>query len=229
MDLVKQIASVPLFAGLPKAQLEALAGIALTRAYEKGQTIFMERSEASGFHIVATGRVKVYKLSVEGKEQILHICGPGECFGEAAVFSGHRFPAHADAIEAATTLFLPTDAFVDLVTRHPSLALTMLADLSVRLRRFANMVEDLSLKEVPGRMAAYLLYLSERQGDSDDLTLEVPKAQLASLLGTIPETLSRILARMIREGLIESVDNRQVRILDRESLEELASGERRLA
>jgi CRP/FNR family transcriptional regulator len=228
MELMRQIAAAPLFAGLPKSQHEALAGIAIEKAFSKGQAIFMDGAEATGFYIVISGRVKIFKLSLEGKEQILHVFGPGEPFGEAAVFAGHRFPAHAEALEPTKTMFLPRQAFVDLVTKHPSLALNLIADLSRRLRRFTNLIEDLSLKEVPGRLAAYLLYLSERQGESDDLTLEIPKVQLASLLGTIPETLSRILARMTREGLIESRENRQIRILDRESLEELATGERRL-
>ena len=105
----------------------------------------------------------------------------------------------------------------------------MLAMLSRRLRRFSALIEDLSLKEVPGRLSAYLLYLSETNNQSHNLILDISKAQLASLLGTIPETLSRILARMSTEELIESDGQRSIKILDREGLEELASGERRLA
>jgi CRP/FNR family transcriptional regulator len=117
---------------------------------------------------------------------------------------------------------------MDLVRRDPSLALNMLAVLSQRLRRFSGLIENLSLKEVPGRLAAYLLYLQEGKKGGDDLLLEISKNQLASLLGTIPETLSRILARMNREGFIDSTGPRQIRILNRKGLEELASGERRL-
>ena len=226
---MEQIASVPLFAGLPKPQQEALAAIAITKSFPRGRLIFAEGAEAVGFYVLLSGRVKIYKMSLEGKEQILHLFGAGDAFGEAAVFAGHRYPAHAETMDPSTALFLPRHAFVALVEKHPALALNMLADLSRRLHRFANLIEDLSLKEVPGRLAAYLLYLSERQGNSDDLTLEVPKVQLASLLGTIPETLSRILARMVREGLIELAETRLIRILDRASLEQLASGERRLA
>jgi CRP/FNR family transcriptional regulator len=125
--------------------------------------------------------------------------------------------------------FFPRTAFIDLIKKNPSLAMNMLAMLSRRLRRFTALVEDLSLKEVPGRLSAYLLYLSETKNREDNLTLDISKAQLASLLGTIPETLSRILARMSGEELIESDGHRTIRILDRDGLEELASGERRLA
>jgi CRP/FNR family transcriptional regulator len=104
----------------------------------------------------------------------------------------------------------------------------MLAVLSRRLRKFAALVEDLSLKEVPGRLAAYLLFLSERKKRSEELELDVSKNQLASLLGTIPETLSRILGRMSQERFIKASGQRRIQILDRKGLEELASGERRL-
>lgn len=228
MTLNEQIAVVPLFRGLRPEQCQTLANIAIERTYAKGQNIFVEGADAAGFYVLVSGRVKVYKLSPEGKEQILHVIEPHDAFGEAAVFAGHRFPAHADAMEASKTLFFPRHAFLAIVERHPSLALNMLAYLSRRLHRFANLIESLSLKEVPGRLAAHLLYLSERQDDRDELLLDLSKVQLASLLGTIPETLSRVLAKMAREGLIEVQEGRHIRLLDRESLEELATGERRL-
>jgi CRP/FNR family transcriptional regulator len=105
----------------------------------------------------------------------------------------------------------------------------MLSVLSQRLKAFTVLIEDLSLREVPGRLAAYLLYVSERDKGTDDINLEISKTQLASILGTIPETLSRILARMTREEIIESDDKRHIRICNRTAVEELASGERRLA
>ena len=103
----------------------------------------------------------------------------------------------------------------------------MMAVLSRRLRKFANLVEDLSLKEVPGRLAAYLLLLSGKKKGNRLVELDVSKNQLASLLGTIPETLSRILARMDREKFIKP-GGKSIEILDRRALEELSSGETRL-
>lgn len=223
MRIAEQIAGVPLFNGLPEKQLEELGAICLSRKFEKGRTLFSERSEAKGFYVILAGKVKIYKLSVEGKEQILHIFGPGEIFGEVPVFAGGNYPASAQAIESAVTLFFPRTAFVDLIGREPSLALNMLALLSQRLRRFTHLIEDLSLKEVPGRLSAYLVYLGERSGNRDALELDITKAQLASLLGTIPETLSRILAKMAQQGVI-AVEGRRIRLLDREALDLLAAG-----
>jgi CRP-like cAMP-binding protein len=114
-----------------------------------------------------------------------------------------------------------------LIRKTPDLALNMLAVLSRRLRRFAHLIEDLSLKEVPARLAAYLLYLRQANEGSGNLELDIPKGQLASLLGTIPETLSRILSKMNKKGLIES-DGPRIRLLDVRALEDLAESGGRL-
>lgn len=225
MAMTQEIGRLALFDGLPGEDLEELANIAIAQKYVKGQTLFHEGGEASGFFGISGGRVKIYKLSLEGKEQILHIFGEGEFFGEVPVFAGGRFPAHAETLEPSRLLFFPKRAFKELVARKPSLAMNMLAILSKRLRYFTHLVEDLSLKEVPGRLAAYLLYLSDHNRASPSFELDITKGQLASLLGTIPETLSRILGRMSQQDFIR-VDGRRIEILSRESLESLAAGEK---
>jgi CRP-like cAMP-binding protein len=225
--MLHHIARVPLFEGLPPGQIEDLAMIVTDQLFKKGETIFSEGEDGNGFYVVITGRVKIFKLSPEGKEQILHFFGPGEPFGEVPVFTGQQFPANAEAMEESRIFFFPRKSFVDLVKRNPSLALNMLAVLSKRLRRFAALIDDLSLKEVPGRLAAYLLYLSDQNKGSKDLELAITKAQLASLLGTIPETLSRILGKLSSQGLIET-DGRRIRILDEEGLRDLVESGGRL-
>ncbi|EFK05292.1 cyclic nucleotide-binding domain protein [delta proteobacterium NaphS2] len=215
------ISKTLIFEGLPAQYLEKIRDVAVSKKYLKGETIFMEQDEGNGFYLVAEGQVKIFKVSVSGKEQILHVFGPGEPFGEVPVFSGRRFPANAEAIQASRLLFFPRSAFLDLITSHPSLALNMLAVLSMRLRQFTQQIENLSLKEVPARLAAYLLYLSTEQGREEFVALDISKGQLASLLGTIPETLSRIFGRMGKQGLIE-MEDRKIRLLDREALESLA-------
>ncbi len=226
-QIASQIARVPLFEGLPGQQHRELAGIALVRSYKKGEPVFFEGEQGAGFFVVLAGRVKVFKVSPEGKEQILHMFESGECFGEVAVFTGQGYPANAQSESKSSLLFFPRAGFMELIAKEPSLALNMLAILSMRLRRFAGLVENLSLKEVPGRLAAYLLYLSEKEKNNNALKLDISKSQLAGLLGTIPETLSRILNRMNRLKLIRS-DGSNITILDRAALEELAAGERRL-
>jgi CRP-like cAMP-binding protein len=228
VEISEYIAAIPLFEGLSYNQYQKLAHIAVDHSYQRGEAIFSEEDEGTGFYVLITGKVKIFKLSSEGKEQILHLLGPGEPFGEVSVFAGQQFPANAETLEESRIFFFPRATFLDLIKEDPSLALNMLAILSRRLRKFTVLVEDLSLKEVPGRLAAYLLYVSEQRDGTDDLTLDIAKGQLASLLGTIPETLSRILTKMVRDGLIQS-DGPRIRILDRRGIEELAQAERRLA
>ena len=212
---------IHLFKGLPQNNIEDLAQIAIEKSFQKGETLFSEGDEGNGFYVVMEGQVKVFKLSSEGREQILHIFGPGEPFGEVPVFAGESFPANARALSDSHLLFFPRTGFTDLITQHPSLALNMLAVLSMRLRQFTVQVEHLSLKEVQGRLAAYVLSLSDDKDGDHAVDLNISKGQLASLLGTIPETLSRILARMTRQGLIQ-MNGRRIQILDRVALEELA-------
>jgi len=227
MNVDHFIREIPLFAGLIDEQIQWLAAIVERRKYSRGKVIFTEGEEAAGLYVLHTGRVKIYKLSSEGKEQILHIFGPGEPFGEVAVFAGGQFPAYAEALEVSETLFFPRKKIVELLTKDPSMAMNMLAMLSKRLKYFTQLVENLSLKEVPQRLAAYLLVLATMKDKRDTVELDIAKGQLASLLGTIPETLSRILNKMTIQGYIE-VEGRQIKLLDRQSLENISMGEKLL-
>ena len=219
-NLQEVIGNSLLFRGMSDSELVEIKAIARLKAVARGAAIFFEGDDATGFYMVAEGKIKIFKTSIEGREQILHIFGPGEPFGEVPVFHGHPFPANAMALNKSKLFFFPRSEFIELVHGNPSIALNMLAMLSLRLRRFATQIEHLSLKEVPGRLASHLLYLSEEQQDTDQVVLDIPKGQLASLLGTSPETLSRIFAKMSEEGIIE-VNGKNITIVNRESLVEL--------
>jgi CRP/FNR family transcriptional regulator len=221
MPLGEWLGSTSLFSGVEGEHLRDLSGIAMVVSCKRRAHILSTGDPGDGFYLVKEGRVKVFMLSPDGKEQILHIIGPGESFGEVAVFAGQSFPAHAVALENSRLVFLPRDDFVALVSANPALALNLLAALSQRLRQFAKMIDALSLKEVPGRLAAHLLYLNKKQATPDHLCLELSKTQLASLLGTIPETLSRILSKLQRAGLI-TIAGSEITILNRQRLVELA-------
>lgn len=222
MDKILDILSItPIFKGLSEEDLQKIASIAVETSLPKNRMVFFEGDEGNGFYTVCTGRVKIFKNSVEGKEQILHIFESGEPFGEVAVFSGKSYPANAETLTATTLLFFSREGFIDLIAKHPSLSLNMLGLLTQRLKRFAVQIENLSLKEVPARLAHYLLYLTEEQANQETVVLTITKGQLASLLGTIPETLSRILGKMQTNGLIH-VAGKSIQIKDFTGLEFLA-------
>ncbi len=215
------IAAIPIFNGLPEDQMAAIKQIAITKRFNKGEVIFSEGDAGNGFFVIAQGRVKIFKVSAEGKEHILHIYGSGQPFGEVPVFAGQKFPANAQALEKTVAIFLPRSDIVDLVAANPSLALNMLAVMSQKLRQFSIQIENLSLKEIPARLASYLIFLAEEQAANDVVKLNISKGQLASILGTIPETLSRIFAKLSGQNLIR-VEGKKITLLDREGLEDLA-------
>ncbi len=218
--------SSAIFRGLPEGDKEQLMSICAQWSIKKGQTIFSEGDSAEGFYLVISGLVKIYKVGFDGREQILHLFGEGEIFGEVPVFAGGNYPANAVTLEDSRLLFFPKAEFTQLLKREPQIALNMLVEMSLRLRRFTHLVENLSLKEVPARLAAYILFLCDEEPSRTEVRLEIPKGQLASVLGTIPETLSRILNRFSSQGIIE-VRGRTISILDRKRLENLASGTER--
>jgi CRP-like cAMP-binding protein len=215
------IKNIPSFSGLSEEQMTSIRHIVVEKKYLKGEMVFGEGDEGKGFYIVLEGLVKVFKTSADGKEQILHILGPGEPLGEVAVFAGRSFPANALALANSRLLYLPRLDFVDLITQNPSLAMNMLAVLSMRLRQFTVQIESLTLKEVPGRLAAYLVYLAEEQENDKSVILKISKGSLAGLLGTIPETLSRIFAKMSDQGLIK-VNGREIELIHLEEIKEIA-------
>jgi len=219
------IAGIPLFSGLTEPQMADVRRIAVEKTLSKNETVFMEGDDGHGFYILLTGRVKIFKVSADGKEQILHIIEEGQPFGEVPVFAGQKFPANAQAITRSRTLFFPRDAFTKLISGNPSLAMKMLSELSIKLRQFTIQVENLSLKEIPSRLATYLVYLTGEQADTRRVTLTISKGQLASLLGTIPETLSRIFAKLGEQHLIQ-VEGRSIQLLDLDGLKLLAEGGR---
>jgi len=218
MEPAEVIKKNPLFAGLTVEDLDLLKDIVVQRQVKKGDLLFCEGDEAEGFYLVASGKVKVYKLSPEGKERILHIVHPCGTFAEAAIFGDGCYPAYAEPLEPARLLFFPKASFLQLLHNQSRIAINMIGGLSRFLRQFASQIEELTFKDVPARLARYLLELA---GDADELTLPVSKSQLASNLGTVSETLSRTFRKLSDEGYIR-VEGKQIAILDHDLLLDLA-------
>jgi CRP-like cAMP-binding protein len=227
MDLKQVLKGCVLFSGLDEEELTQIQAIAQTKQFTKRQIIFSEGKEATGFYIAASGRVKLYKISPDGKEQILRIIMPGETFAEAVMFAGERYPAFAEAIGNCRLIYFPKADFLQLIKKHPQLSLNMLATMARLLKKFNQLVEELSLRDVSSRLAQYLietvLKTGQQTGDGLELKLETSKTQLAAKLGTISETLSRTL-RKFREANILRSEGNKIIILDMPSLKEIASG-----
>lgn len=219
MDLPKILRQSPLFAGTTDDDIAAILRICKVKEYDRGEVLFDEGDVAQGFYIVAAGRVKVYKLSPEGKERILHVVQPGGNFAEAAIFADGLYPASAEPLEKSTLIFFPKRDFLDLLTAQGRIAINMIGGLSRFLRLFAVQIEELTFRDVPSRLARYLLELNnERNGAVE---LPTSKSAIASHLGTVSETLSRTFRKLSDEGLIR-VEGKTIVILDAERLSDLA-------
>jgi CRP/FNR family transcriptional regulator len=224
IDLLRRC---PLFAGLREEDLKKIRAIAFPKSIAKKGVLFAEGEEAKGLYVILSGKIKLYKVSSEGKEQILHIVSAPDAFAEAALFLEGNYPAFAEALMDCQLLFFPKRDFIQLIERHPQLSINMIVSLSHFLKRFASLIEELSLKEISSRVAKYLIDLSlkhPREGKAcKEVELDLSKTQLALKLGTISETLSRTLAKMKVKGMIDVQKNR-ILILDRGALEQVASG-----
>jgi CRP/FNR family transcriptional regulator len=213
--------------GLPEENLNELNSIAKYKTFKRGELIFSDGDVGEGFYAIVNGRVKLFKLGPDGREQILHFASNGEPFGEITLFSDVSYPAFARAVTDLSVLFFRRDDFKALVYTDPQLSLNMIAIMSHHLRRFATLVEELSLKDVPARVARHLLNLALKSGCEDgnciEIELDVSKTELAQKLGTISETISRTLGKMRLTGVIDT-SGRKVKILDIDMLEEIASG-----
>ena len=224
---VELLRRCPLFAGLKEEDLKRIRAIASLRQIEKKEVLFSDGEETKGFYVILSGRVKLFKVSPEGKEQILHIVSAPDAFAEAALFLEGTYPAFAEAMTDCQLLYFPKKDFIQLIEKNPQLSINMIVTLSHFLKRFASLIEELSLKEVSSRIAKYIVDLSiksSKEGKSPkEVELDLSKTQLALKLGTISETLSRTLAKMKAKRIIDVKKNKII-ILNREALEELASG-----
>ncbi|WP_221252229.1 Crp/Fnr family transcriptional regulator [Desulfuromonas versatilis] len=213
------IKKCPLFAGAAEEDLDRLCRVGRAREPEKGELLFSEGEEAEGFFIVGRGKVKVFKLSPEGKERILHIVHPFQTFAEAAIFGNGLYPAYAEPLEKSLLIFFPKNEFLTLLHEHSQISINMIAGLSRFLRQFTTQIEELTFKDVPARLARYLLELA---GDeADEVQLPISKSQLASNLGTVSETLSRTFRKLADDAIIE-VRGKTIEFLDRDRLEDLS-------
>jgi CRP-like cAMP-binding protein len=213
-----------LCAHLNPGEVEQLLRIVTIREVPKGELIFLEGDDAVGFYILLRGSVRVYKASPEGREHTLHRIKPGQVFAEAAVFHGNKYPANCEALLGSTVAFFPKVDFVRLIESNPQMSLKMIASMAAFLRDFNQTIEMLSLKEVSARLATWLLNTAEH-AHSNQITLPMTKGDLADVLGTVNETLSRNLRKMIDLKVI-TVDNRAIAILDQARLEAIAGGEK---
>ena len=212
MELIELLKNSMLFSGLADVDLAQLAAITVRRAFKKGETLFSEGEEATGFYLLVSGSIKLCRMSHDGREKVLHFVQPRETFAEAAFFGDGRYPAEARAIESGEVIYLPKEGFLELMTKNPNFTLNLVVSLSLQLRRFARQIEELSFADVTSRLASFLVRRAGEKSTSYDgityVDLGIKKGELAARLGTASETISRTLRKLMNEGIIEVQGNR---------------------
>jgi len=207
MEIRKFLSNTFLFTSFTEKEIGLLLASTSLKKVGRGEQIFSEGIDATAFFIVVSGKVKIYKLSPDGKEYTLHIHGPGDLVAEAAIFDSMVYPASCMALEDTTLMRVSREGFLNIIRAQPELSLKMMSGYSKRLRQFVAKIEELSLKDIKSRLAGYLIENSSVKNGVAVCHLSYSKKELSSLLGTIPETLSRALAFLKQKKLIIEKDN----------------------
>lgn len=212
-----------LFMNLSEKEMESLAARAVRKLYSPGELLFSEGEPCSGFYVVASGKVRIFKLSPNGREQVLAVEGGGSSIAELPVFDGGPYPASASAVEESEMVFLSRGDFQNFCLEHPEVALKVLAVVGMRLRRLVGIIEELSFTTVRQRLINYLLRAAEsghKTARGVALELAGSHQAIANEIGTVRELVSRNLARLQAEGMLE-VDARHILIKDAAALKDL--------
>ena len=225
LDKIAALRRTRLFAELDENTLRTLAERARARSFQRGEVLFVAGDEALGLYVIVEGAVRAYRGSPDGREQVIHIERAGATIAELPVFDEGPYPSTVAAEEPTTVLFIDKQDVKSLCLQHPQIPLAAIKVLAERLRRCAELVEVLSLREVGQRLARFLLNEARRSGNRTEhgfvLNLTQTNQQIAARIGSVREVISRGFTRLQHEGLV-TVEGRQVVIVDENALEAFA-------
>jgi CRP-like cAMP-binding protein len=225
LDKVAALKRTKLFGELDGSTLRTMADLSVERTFQKDEILFVAGDEATGMYVIVEGSVRAFRVSLDGREQVIHVERAGATIAELPVFDDGAYPSTAAADEQTTTLFIHKRDVRSLCLEHPEIPLAAIKVLAARLRRCAELVEALSLREVGQRLARFLVNEARRSGTRTEngfvLTLAQSNQQIAARIGTVREVVSRAFTRLQHEGLV-TVDGRQIIIPDENALSSFA-------
>ncbi|MFT9486726.1 MAG: Crp/Fnr family transcriptional regulator [Tepidibacillus sp.] len=216
---------VPIFSMLADEQLEKITRLITRRKFKKGQVIFFEGDVSDKFYIINQGKIKTFKHTREGKEQILYILAEGDFIGDLSLLKKSTFQYNAEALEDVHVCILSKDDFDQILKENPEISLRILESVHDRLVNLENLVQTLSTKDVEARIAGLLVSLSESFGIKEErkviLEMALTREEMANFIGVTRETISRKLSGLQEEGIIELVGNKKIIINDPSYLKDL--------
>lgn len=212
------VSLVPIFNHLEKEEMDEIMAMTHSVSYRKGENIYRAGDQSDSLYIVSKGRVKIYRLSESGKEQLLRILQPGDFTGELALFSETIHEAYASAMEDTSLCKVKRSNLQGLLMKYPSISLRILAEFSSRLEKSEKQTTRFATEKVETRIAFFLIECIDAESHSNEFVLPMSKKDLASYLGTTPETISRKLYELEEAGYIKQKANKKIEILDLEGL-----------
>lgn len=220
---------VPIFKTLAYTELQKINTLITKKSYPKGSILFTKGEVAKQLHIVRYGRVKLYEMSEDGRQQIIRLLEPGDFFGELTLFvAKQQYLLNAETLEDTGICLLARDDFRTLIHENPEISLGVMQALTERLDYAENFISTLTLKTIEQRLISWLVAMAEKEGvvtpQGIRLTINLPRHELAGLFGTTRETISRKFSKLQADGLISLYGQKQIIILNKERLIFLSQG-----
>lgn len=209
---------VPIFSNLTNDEMMEIALITTDRTYEKGAMVYTAGDVGEKLYVIHKGRVKISRIAANGKEQVIRVLGPGEFMGELSLFSPLPMTDNAEVLEKSTMCIIEGKRLKGIMGKYPTIAFKVMEELSQRLEKAENLIEDINLNSVETRLAQILIKMAD---DKNEVLLNMKKGDFASQIGMSQETLSRKLTSFQEKGLIKQIGNRRIVLLDKDRLEEV--------
>lgn len=209
---------VPIFSNLTYEEMMEVARITTDKTYKKGEMIYMAGDKGEKLYVIHSGKVKITRITSSGKEQVIRVLGPGEFMGELSIFSPVPLTDNGEALSETIVCMIDGSKLKDLMMKHSAIAFKVMEELSKRLEKVENLIENISLQGVEKRLADTLIEMADENGE---VNLKMSKKDFASYIGMTQETLSRRLTIFQDMGFIKMVGHRKINILDVEALEEI--------
>lgn len=213
------LCQVPIFNHLETADLQKIINLINSKSFKKGDFLFQPGDYTTALYVIRTGQVKIYRLSESSKEQLIRILKPGDFIGESSIFANSQHESYAEIMEDTDICMIEKDRLEDLMKKYPTIALKFLGEFSKRLEKTEKQTTLIGSNSVDLRLAYYLFNLYDAKKPNLPIKLTMSKKDLASYLGTTPETISRKLGKFEDKGYIKQISNKEILILDSEALE----------
>ena len=223
-EKVEDLKKIPIFSALNDEELKEIQSYLIKENFKKKQDIFSEGDPSDWFYILISGKVKITKMSVDGREIIIELISPPDFFGGFAVLKGFPYPANAVAMEDSNVIKISRHNLLKVIDRFPNVMYDMTANLGDRIREFHDTLKNIALERVESRIAALLLKLADKTGEKKDKTIlinmRLTKQDIAEMVGTTVETTIRVMSKFKKSGYIDDKEGK-VLIKNLEALESI--------